>query len=176
MFSPLRNTHSFSIKLNDVISSHVSHLLSMRSPSTVVFAVVSVIINSVQRAVIWAIIHIRKEHSVVIPFRTNFNPPATIKRIGRKVGVIAPVPHSHPHSICSCFGQFVRTSNAPTRFNSAIFQRTSSDISNFAALAFAYPSSFSANPNSVHCGKIAKCLSSKIKSFHAASITQRLVT
>lgn len=74
----------------------VADLLSCRGPSAVLWRVWSIVVNSVNRGVYWAISHIGQEILKRMPTLAHGNPTTSVKRVGMIVRVFAPTSHSRP--------------------------------------------------------------------------------
>lgn len=100
-FSPFRDGHSPSIESNNFIGSGISGLLFFSSPPTVFWAVVSVIVNAVDRvARCWSFSHVfNKWIKRLTPSITNFNASPSIPFEAFIFWVVTAAKHRHPASI-----------------------------------------------------------------------------
>lgn len=119
--SPVSGDHSSAFELNMPILARVSSLLSFRRPPTILWLIVAVIINAVNRKTFGARPHVGVEGGERIsPSFTNCNSSVSIIFIGRIIGIFASLNHSYPHSILRSMGQAVRgisaNANIPGNF------------------------------------------------------------
>lgn len=93
----------------------VKRLLFNRCPSAILFTVSFVIINPIERFVLWCYAHVVKKALKLSPLFTNSNSSAAITRIVIRVFVRATANHVHPSHVC--LGKFAVSSMAVCAFH-----------------------------------------------------------
>jgi len=135
VFSPFSEAHSFSIVRHNVVVSCITHLLSLCRPFAVLSKISEIIIYPINAVLVrWWLTHVSKEFREVTPIIAHCNASPAIEWIGRKVGVIAPVVHSHPYPVHSCSAHAVLYSCASTGYDIVTMKRV--DMNNSVCPAF----------------------------------------
>ena len=97
VFSPFRDCHGFSIVGKTCHVPLVSGLRDNRSPAAVFGAVVSIVINAVNRVMLaWSRPHIFVKGEEVVPSFANSNPSAAIVFVLMVIGIVAAPFHVSP--------------------------------------------------------------------------------
>ena len=120
--SPFGNAHAFSVKCKDYIAAIISILFGVCSPTTVVFSIVAIIVDSVKSCVFWFDSHVRKEvFKGAVPIMRNFYSTFSIKRIQVGFGIVTSVSHTKPYLVLRCSGFTVRCKVMYNLFSHASF-------------------------------------------------------
>lgn len=103
IFFPVFKRLRFSAKCDMPIISAISLLFFLCSPSTVLFTIMPVIINSIQRMFWrWSIAHILVKILELVPTLTDFNPTPTVKGVSDIILIFATIYHCSPSAIYFC--------------------------------------------------------------------------
>jgi len=176
-FAPLRASVSNSSVSDKSISARIVSLLFSGRPSTIFRRVISVIINSVDRAAsVWSIAHVLKEVVERFkPFFADFNASTPINRVFFIPSVAAPLPNSRPsvkfngaaHAMNSTVGSVFMVSFFNTSARSGVpASKIAANYSGFvSAKTAALPSSFLCAYYLFNYCKIFKYLTDSIDNF-----------
>lgn len=148
MLIPRRNTHGFTVKCEELISSRVSALLKVSSPTAIGFAIWTIVVNSFQRMFRrWLWSHIFKEGSEVAPLSANFNPPSSVMHPRYVMWILAACFHCHPrpvftgksHAVSLVSARYVLCAQTSAGFRAAAGKVTCAYRYHSAAIAKARP-------------------------------------
>lgn len=107
---PLRQRHASSIEFDDVVGSHVPHLLLARRPAAVVGSVVPVVVTSIDRVTGWARSHVSKEVLEATPSLNDRNAAPAIVDKGLIRRIAAPALDAAPRIVFTTERSAVRGS------------------------------------------------------------------
>lgn len=110
-YRPIRDAKDASVVRKKGAGSRVAKLFALGGPAAVVWLVIAVIVNSIQRGVSWAFAHVREEVFKQMPAFTYGNSSSAVMFKSAVVGVGASVPHLQPRSIFARVGLAVREGN-----------------------------------------------------------------
>ena len=102
--SPLGKRMRFVVEFYNNIIAPVKCLILPRRPSAIFFAVILVVIYSVQSVTLWSRTHIFKKIFKVEPSITHGNTPAAVRLVACGFAVIAAMYHRLPGVVFRCIG------------------------------------------------------------------------
>ena len=112
IFGPFNQRSSFSMKRNEMSGSLVSSLFCTSSPSTIIWAIGSVIVDSIQRSLGWRFAHVSNEIRIIKPAFAHHNSTPALVFVGRAALVIASLANVAPNFITAWVSRFFATSGS----------------------------------------------------------------
>lgn len=98
-FPPLGQSFCFTVVSEELVSSCVSGLLFLCCPSTIFWAIISIVVNSVKRTPFGPFPHVLKEIFKLKPSLANPYPSSSVAVEGFDMGITAPRNHRSPRSV-----------------------------------------------------------------------------
>ena len=100
-FSPFRNTMSFSLPSDIVISRRITGLILLKKPLTIFRRIITVVVNTINRIFRrgWFTYIFKKWFKNCFSLRTNLYPSTTIVFIAMIVFIIAAIPYFQPRFV-----------------------------------------------------------------------------
>lgn len=162
--TPLSDRKIFSVVSNPVVSAGIAALFFLCAPLAIFFAVMAIIISSINGFIWRALSHVFQEIKKCVPTVTDLNTPATIV-VERWVFLISTsLKHSGPDAVSarideSMFESPPMRSHTATRSDTAI-SKIGRGNQGVSARAFAHPSSgvFSIFRNALNSGQFAESI------------------
>lgn len=137
LFSGRQSQRHFHARINDPYgNSCVALLLQWRGPTTVLFAVALVVVDSINTHPFWRVSHICNESVKFKPFAAYRYSSAAIIGVARVIRVCASANHGTPASVNLRGGKVVSgrpDSGAPTAFSMAVSQVAGFNDASFSA-------------------------------------------
>jgi hypothetical protein len=122
---------------------HVPSLHASRSPPAIIWAIIPIIIDSINRQLPRTVTHISQKVLKLVPAQAYGNAATSISVIARRFRVIASLNHACPNSVRPGFtkkvGSISSIMTAPTRLTDPISERSSLDWLDVSACASAEP-------------------------------------